>query len=263
MELTNDNYYSQEAREHYASFSQFKDFCGTSYYTGCEEMALKKLKGEYIEEKSQALLCGSYVDAAFEGTLEQWIEANKDIVYTSRGGKYAHFKKADDAILRASQDKLFMQFMDGEKQKILTGEFFGLEWQGKLDVYHDKKCIVDLKYVEDLYKTFWVKDLGHVTWVEYYGYDMQAAIYQKLVELNTGDKLPYYLAVVDKKEHPNIEIIQIPQTTIDNALSVIEYQSPRYNDVKTGKVEPDRCEKCNYCVDTKKLVRPIMLDELI
>jgi len=72
MLLTSENYYSREANEEYLSVSQYKDFMGTYGKPGCEEYALAKLNGTWVEamEDSTALMVGSYVDAHFEGTLD-------------------------------------------------------------------------------------------------------------------------------------------------------------------------------------------------
>lgn len=71
LTLTPENYYSEAANFEYMSASQYKDFAGTYGKLGCEYMAMAKLRGEYEEEKSTALLVGSYVDSYFEGTPEQ------------------------------------------------------------------------------------------------------------------------------------------------------------------------------------------------
>lgn len=262
LEINSDNYYSQLANMRYCGFSQFKDFCGNGKTSGCEARAMAILKGEWVEEPSQALLQGAYVDSYFEGTLDKFIESHADIIYNKKGDKYAPFKQCDDAINRCTRDKLFMQFMGGEKQKIFTFEMFGLEWKSKLDVYHKGTAIVDLKYIKDIHEMKYVKDWGKISWIEYFGYDTQGAIYQKGVELTTGEKLPYFIAAVDKGEYPDIEIIQIPQSVLDNALELVEYQAKRYKAVKYENAEPDRCGTCKYCKATKVLKAPILLDEL-
>lgn len=67
MLLTNENYYSLEANREFLSVSQYKDFMGTYGSAGCEECALAKIDGTWKEnmEDSDALMVGSYVDAAF------------------------------------------------------------------------------------------------------------------------------------------------------------------------------------------------------
>ena len=72
MQLTAENYYSEEANFEYMSVSQFKDFVGTYGRRGCEFTAMEKLRGAYKEEETTALLVGSYVDAYFEGTLDKF-----------------------------------------------------------------------------------------------------------------------------------------------------------------------------------------------
>ena len=75
MQLTEENYYSDIANYEYMSVSQFKDFNGTYGRVACEEAALAKLKGEYAQASSTALMVGSYVDRYFEGTLVIYITA--------------------------------------------------------------------------------------------------------------------------------------------------------------------------------------------
>ena len=82
-------------------------------------------------------------------------------------------------------------------------------------------------------------------------YDLQGAIYQKGVELNNLGKLPFYLAVATKEKFTDLNIFQIPQSTLDLALMEISGNIPHIIDVKNGKIEPVRCEKCPYCRMTK------------
>lgn len=261
-ELNNDNYYEGFNRIKYASFSEFKDFCGTGKIQGCEARSKAILEGKWYEEPSPAMLEGSYVDRFFEGTLDKFIEEQQNVIFNKKGEKYTNFKKCDEAIERCLRDKLFMKFMSGEKQKIFTFELFGMLWKSKLDVFHPHIAIVDLKYIKDLHEMKYVKDWGKMTWIEYFGYDFQGALYQKAVEINTGEKLPYYICAVDKGKYPDIDVIKIPQSMLDNALEIIEYQSKRYKAVKYEGAEADRCETCDYCRATKVLTKPILVSDL-
>ena len=72
MELSAENYYSQEADREYMSVSQFKNFAGTYGKVRCEFYGMEKLAGRWDDEETTALLVGSYVDAYFEGTLEKF-----------------------------------------------------------------------------------------------------------------------------------------------------------------------------------------------
>ena len=78
MQLTSENYYSQEANKEYMSVSGYKDFAGTYGKMPCEFYGMEKLNGRWEDEKSTALLVGSYVDSYFEGSLDQFKKDNPD-----------------------------------------------------------------------------------------------------------------------------------------------------------------------------------------
>ena len=267
LKLNNENYYSKEANEQYLSVSQYKEFCGTMAKAGCEYTALAKLRGEYTPEPSKDMLMGSYIDSAYEGTLEEFKTNHPEMFLTSgknAGSLKADFQKAQTAYERTQKDDLFKLYMSGEKQVIMTAELFGVMWKIKMDSFHPDKCIVDLKYIKDIHDRTWVKDLGYfVNFIEAWGYDLQLAIYQLVVEIVTGKKLPCYIAAVDKKTTPEIELIQINQNQLDASLIGVESNIKRITELKEGKVEPDRCNKCDYCNETKVLTSPIDSSSLI
>ena len=206
MILTPENYYSPEANFEYMSVSQFKDFSGTYGQVGCEARAMAKLRGEYQEEKTTALLVGSYVDSYFEGpeSLERFKSENPEI-FTQKGELRAEYKKADTIIQRIESDEYFMQCMSGEKQVIMTAEIFGIPWKIKIDSYLKDIVITDLKIVESIKKMKWVRDLGYLDFIRFWGYDTQGAIYQETVRQNTGKRLPFYIAAASKEPTTDIE----------------------------------------------------------
>jgi len=260
--LTNENYFSKENSMHYLGSSQYKDFSGTLGKTPCEAETIAKLDGKWEQKNTTALLVGSYVDSHFEGTLDVFKAQHPDL-FMKNGGLKADFRQAEEIIQRLERDALFMQFMGGEKQVIMTANFLGADWKIKIDSYHPNVCIVDLKVMASLTKANWVKDTGHVNFIDYWGYDIQAAIYQKVVELNTGNKLPFYIAGASKEKTTNLEVIQLPQSMMDNALNQIETNIPRILALKKKEVAPDRCEQCDYCRFTKVLTAPIPPDMLL
>lgn len=260
--LNNDNYYSAEADKRYMSVHGYFEFAGTLGQEGCEERAMAKLRGEYKEEETLALLVGSYVDAYFEGTLDEFKESHPEC-FTQKGELKAAYKQAEKMIERCTKDEYFMKFMSGEKQRIFTGEMFGADWKCKVDSYIPGVAIVDLKTSANIHKAWRVADYGYASFVEYWGYITQLAVYQRLVDINTGEKLPCYIAVVTKEDSPEIAIIHIDQQSLDDALNQVQMNMPSVLAVKNGEIEPTRCGHCDYCKATTKLMKPINYRDLI
>lgn len=238
--LTAENYFSQENNLKYMGSSQFKSFMN------CEAMALAEIKGEYEREKTAALLVGSYVDAHYEGTLDIF-KAKNPAIFTQKGELKSEYRQAEYIIQRLERDGLFQQFMAGEKQVIKTGEIFGVPFKIKIDSYHPGNKIVDLKVMRD-FERIW-KDGVPLSFVEAWGYDIQAAIYQ-FVE---GNNLPFYIAGATKEKEPDLAVIAIPQNRLDYCLEIVTDNVKRFDDIKKGLIEPTRCEHCDYCKSTKVL----------
>ena len=262
MKLNNENYFSPEAMNEYLSCSQYKDFMGTLGKIGCEAQAVAKLKGEWSEEKSTALLVGGYVDAHFEGTLDLYKGQNPEI-FMKNGGLKAEYRNAEEIISRIERDKFFMENMSGEKQVIMEAELFGSKWKVKIDSYHPGKAIVDLKVMKSLRDRFYIKDLGSVGIIENWGYDLQGAIYQEVVYQNTGERLPFFIAGASKEKVTDIEVAWIPDNILKEKLVEIERNTPNIVALKKGELEPVRCEVCDYCKSTKVLTKAIHYTELL
>lgn len=248
----------------YLSVSQYKKFAGCLGRLGCEAKAMAELKGEWEDERSTALMVGSYVDAHFEGTLDLFRAQNPEI-FTKQGTLKAEYRRAEEVINRIERDPYFVAHMAGEKQVIMTGELFGAKWKIKMDSYFPDKLIVDLKTMKSLGERFYNADFGNMDFIRNWGYDIQGAIYQKIVEINTGKKLPFKIAAASKEEYPDIEIIQVEQSLMDAALAEVEKNVPSILALKRGEYEPVRCERrdCNYCKFTKVLTHTIWSSELV
>lgn len=260
--LSAETYYSPEANWRYMSVHQYLDFVGHMGVKGCEARAMATLKGEYSKERTTAMLVGSYVDSYFEGTLDQFKKENPE-VFTQKGELKANFKQAEKMIARAKKDKKFMAFMSGEKQVIKTGYLFGCDWKIKMDSYIPHKAIVDLKTASDLHKAWRVQDYGYASVAEYWGYTVQMAVYQKIVEIDTGEKLPCILAFVTKEDSPEIKLCYIDQMTLDHALNEVEMNMSSVLMVKSGEVDPIPCGKCDYCKATQPIEEVINIADLI
>lgn len=234
MELTDKNYYSLEADMEYFSVSQLKSFMR------CPAATMAKLHGEYVPEITKPMLIGSYIDRFFEGTLDGFKKEYPEI-FTKQGTLRAEFKKAEEIIETVQNYPLFMRFMSGEKQKILTFDLFGTKWKMKMDSFIPDTCITDLKIVRT------------ISTLPQWRYDIQGAIYQKGCELNGLGILPFYLAVATKEEITDVRIFQIPQSVLDLALREVEENMEHFIEIKAGLVEPERCEECDYCKRTREL----------
>jgi hypothetical protein len=152
-----------------------------------------------------------------------------------------------------------MQYLSGESQVIMTGNICGVPVKIKVDSLHPDK-IVDLKIVKD-FENIYDSEKGSVPWFEYWGYDLQGAIYQEIVRQNTGDKLPFYLDAGTKEKVTDLNIVHLTQDTLDFALDRFKESVEMFDAMKQGIIEPDRCEKCEYCKLTKKLTAPTESDE--
>ena len=262
MILTDENYYGREANQEFMSVSQFKSFNGTYGKMACEARALAELHEEWKSPASTVMMVGSYVDRWFEGTIDSFKEEHPEI-FKRDGDLKAEYKMADRLIGRAQRDDLFMKYMSGEKQVIMTGEIAGVPWKIKIDSYLDGMAIVDLKVMESITKLKWVRDIGYLDFVRYWGYDIQGAVYQEIVRQNTGERLPFYIAGISKESSPNIEIIHVNNLYLDEALNIVRENVERIQDLKTGRREPERCECCDYCRETKILKHPIGISDLV
>jgi hypothetical protein len=255
MSLTSSNYFSKEAAQEYWSVSQFKAF------QKCEACGLAEAQGRYEREQTTSLLVGSYVDTYFtgedKGALGRFGLEHPEIFNSRTGALKADFKHAETMINVVECQPLMMEYLEGEYQTIKTAELFGVNWKIKMDVYRDGERIVDLKTVKDV-EPLYKDGFGYVSWIEYWGYDIQAAIYQRVEQIASGrDKpLPFYIVAVTKEKTPDIAVIQIPQSVMDTALKVVESKIDEFDLVKQGEIPPQRCERCEWCKSTKILTEP-------
>ena len=252
MGLTAKHYFSKNNNRKYCGSSQFKSFMR------CSASALAELNEEHDREMTTALLVGSYVDSWFDGTLDEF-KAEHPEVFKKDGTLKAEYLQAEEIIERVQKDELFMEFMSGRKQVIKTGHIEGIPFKIKIDSYHKGKMIVDLKVIKD-FKPIYDEDEGcYLDFIRYWGYDIQAAIYQAV----EGNNLPFFICAVTKEKTPDLKVIQIPQSWIDNAMEIIKHNVEMIDMMKHGEIPPIRCEHCDYCKATKKLSRVVSAEELL
>ena len=241
MILTAENYFSKEAQTEYMGSSQFKAF------DKCEAAALAELNGEYVPEKTSALLVGSYVDAYFSGEMDRFKGQNPEI-FKRDGNLKSEYVQADDIIRRIEGDSMFKKYISRQAQVIMTGEISGVPVKIKIDSFHPGRAIVDLKIMRD-FLPVWVEGRGRLPFAEAWGYDIQGAMYRAV----EGHDLPFILAAATKERVPDIALISIPSDVLDTAMEYVASKIQRFADIKRGLIVPERCEHCDYCKATKVL----------
>lgn len=263
LKLTAENYYSPEANLAYMSASQFKSF------RKCEAAALAELRGEWNRGSTTALLVGSFVDAHFSGEMDVFLLEHPEI-FTKKGELLADFAKAQAICERLDKDELARLLLAGKHQTIKTGKIAGVWYKAKFDSLLSAKqveaickkfpdvrnlvpfggpVIVDLKCMKD-FKDIWDEDAGErVSFVEYWGYDIQGAIYQAL----DGNHAPFVIVGATKEAATDIDAFHIPDEDLAFAMSEVEALSPRYAAIKREEIEPEGCGKCAYCRSQKHL----------
>lgn len=246
MRLTKANYHSAEMNRKYMSASMIKAMLR------CPAAAMA---GE--KPGSSALLVGSYVDAFFEGKAAVFRTEHPEI-FRKDGQLKAEYAKADEMIARAQSDEVFMSFMKGRKQVIKTGRIDGIPFKIKMDVYLKGERIVDLKTVRDMSPVY-RKGEGWITFADAWEWPLQMAIYQ-LVE---GNRLPCFLAVITKEDPPDLAVVSIPQNVLDAEIEKLRDKLPYFDAIRSGAIDPPRCESCAYCRRTKKLSGPVSLGEFV
>lgn len=263
MELTRENYFSQEAQMAYMGSSQFKDFLS------CEAAALAKIQGRYKPPASRSMLVGSYVDAWYSGELPDFTERHPDMFKKDRTLK-ADFLAANAIIDRMQADQLYSLLMSGEKQVIRTGKIAGVPFKIKIDSLLDAAtcrqiaeefpgaapalgfgdgAIVDQKVMRDLGDVWSDEERRMVPFAQAWGYDIQGAIYQAVA----GHMMPFILAVGTREEPADLAALYIPDDALRAKLYEVEDLAPRFQAIKEGREEPRRCERCPWCRATRTL----------
>ena len=274
MRLTKDNYFSDEAARKFFSVSQVKLF------QECEARALAELKGDAVRDSNTALLVGGYVDAHFSDEMEEYTAAHPEL-YTIKGELRSEYRQADMLIERVERDPLAMSLLKGQKQQVLKGAIDGYLFKAKMDIWLNKAhcqsiakqfpqmdsliwadgAIVDFKVMRD-FEPMYKPGEGRMNFIEYWQYDLQMAVYQRLKRQATGHQnIPCFILAITKERVPNIGLFEIPQPLMDASLEIMLEGLPRISNVKSGTTDPDRCGQCDYCKDTKALTCAEWLEE--
>ena len=254
MNLTTENYYTPEADAEYMSVSQYKRWISCPAAANAQYVA-----GIWKPESTDALLHGSYFHALFDGTAENFLADTPDLM-TKKMEKTAPVKLLDSIFARVSQDSFFMNAVTGEHERIFTAGLHGVQWKCRIDVMDFDKFggfLCDIKTVRD-FAPVWNEDLRlKLPFYLSMKYDLQLAVYQKLIEIATGYKLSAYIAAVTKEAIPDYEVFDFNSDDMEThffmLLNEVKTGVEQIQAIKSGNLEIRRCEKCDYCKQTKRL----------
>lgn len=252
MKLNKNNYYSTEANKEYMSVSQFKSFLS------CEAKTMAKLQGEWKEQPNDAFLVGSYVHSWSEGKLEEFRHEHPEL-FKKDGTLYQKYEIGERMVRALTNDEIVNKVREGQKEVIVTAEVFGTPWKAMFDIYNpDLKTIVDLKTTREIFKKYKNDNTGELeNFIKHYDYLLQMAVYCEIdrINRNADDYFYPHIIAVSKEATPDKAVIFLGTDFIQDKLLEIEIKLERILQVKNGLVEPERCNKCDYCRSTKKIDR--------
>lgn len=251
MNLNKDNYYSKEMNEKYMSVSAFKSIME------CEAKYIAEQDGLYARPSSKALTVGNYVHTSFDSESEyiKFIEENHSEIFQKNGKKYADFVQADKMIKTLKEEPFAMEMLDGEKEVIMIGNLYGMDWKIRIDNLNlEKGFFSDIKTTKGLYDRYWSDKFGaYVSFVQNYDYVMQMYMYREIIKQNTNLELEPYIVAVTKESTPDKAVIRLDSGRYEFEDYYITENAERVKQVWKREVEHKRCEKCDYCRKSKVL----------
>jgi len=252
MTLTHDNYFSSKAMNLYMSTSQFKAF------EKCEAAALAELRGRPSEDK-QAYKEGRFFEACLSGDEHLFISQNPDMVSSrgaTKGNLKANYQKVIASAEAFKRQPIFSDILNHRSrykpQIIVNGEIAGVPFKGCID-FLDVETLngYDTKCMRGFDKVYSDTEKMRVNWYFAYGYNYQAAIYAELLKQMYGASGTQHILAATKEDVPDVAAMYFSDDILDNALDIVKEFAPRYDKIKKGLIEPGRCEKCDYCKQTK------------
>jgi len=263
LKLTNENYHSLEANQEYMSCSQYKGFVYE-----CEAKEIAKLAGAWMDIPSTALEVGQYVHSWSAGKMLAFIEEHPTMFKANHALK-AEYVVANTMIECIQADPFTLDYLTGEKEKIVTAEMYGATWKMMPNVVNSSKGrLVDLTTTNSITDRMWNDESRkYVSFVEYQRSALKMAIYlevQRLSENNpVGKYYEFHIVAVSKQRQPDKAVISLNDPArLSSELLGISSHMPRILELKAGTELPIRCEKCNYCRSTKLLSGVIQYSEL-
>ena len=253
MILTNENYFSKEADLEFMSVSQWKNFLK------CEAKAFHDLQFDCHEEK-EAFLEGQLFEALVAGDSKLFMAKHPELI-SSRGSTAGQLKSNFAKVVKSAEkfnsQEFFRKIIDKcEKQVVLTGEINGIKVKCCLDLFDkETNSIYDIKCMKDFKEQWSSEEHAYTPWYYTYGYVLQLAVYREIVRQNFGEPKQIGLLAATKEDTPDIQAVSFSSELLDLELEEFKMYVTRYDKIKKGLLNPDKCGCCEHCKSTKSIDR--------
>ena len=176
----------------------------------------------------------------------------------SKGNVKANFQKVVEAAGAFMRQPHFTDIVSRSEQQVLvTGNINGVPYKALLDLYdRENNAIWDIKNMRNFESAYSPEEGRRLPWWMVYGYHYQAAIYSELVRQQFGTAPTFGLLAATKEPTPDVQWLLFDPAYLRNVLDVVYEMSPDFQAIKIGMTEALRCEKCDYCRQTKLLDEP-------
>lgn len=225
----------------------------------CPSAAKAQMEGKYKPETTDAMLIGSFVDAALTTPelFEKWKADHADDINDKRSKTpklTAKFEGAVAMIDRVKSDPVFKQIATKAKgQVVLRGQIMGREWLYMADWIMDAKTgpiLLDLKTAAD-FDDKWVEINGRnakVPWYDAFGYWRQLAVGRELYHQNHGIYPACGIVAVTKQDPPALGVwVMEDVPRLEAEILRIEELNGLVMSYKDGLIPTTECGECPWC----------------
>lgn len=153
---------------------------------------------------------------------QQWAMLHMDKP-NAKGPELARPRAMLESLKASPAAMALLDHPESQKELSIHWEHDGVELRTRLDCLVPGECIVDLKTARSC-------DLGVIeSSLEWDGYFYQAGMYQRAVEVLTGQRLPFRFIFVEKSVPYRTVVVEMDQSWIDDGWEEIEAAIARLN----------------------------------
>jgi hypothetical protein len=249
------DYYAPE-NDIYMSNSQWK------HWQECPARAKARFVDHtYSEPVTQSMAIGSLIDALLlepekESTvLEQYADLLTSKAKGKAGTPLASTLEAYQIAERVRRSAQVMAIIErSEKQVEGTFKLAGMQWKYRIDLLDPTGYIWDLKTTANAVADAYVPRLGmRGNFIAQWQYSRQLALYREAEKQRTGKQNRVGIITADKAMG---HVFIMPWSLahyhqIDAEIVAIEAAAPEIRAMIDGQTPTWRCEKCQYCAETR------------